>query len=78
MCGTPSVVTNVCGVSEWLDSVISVDPSVSSLEGGIKKILRTRQNKLGKKARKEAEEFSWVKIVGSLEKVYKEIMKCSD
>jgi glycosyltransferase involved in cell wall biosynthesis len=77
MCGTPSVVTKVCGVSEWLDNVILVDPSVSSLEGGIKEIFRMRRNKLGKKARKEAEEFSWDKIVGRIEKVYEEVVNCS-
>ena len=74
MCSTPSVVTNVCGVSEWLDNIILVEPNVNSIERGIKRGLK--QKKLGKNARVEIKQrFSWGEILPKVEDIYEEMME---
>lgn len=62
VCGTPCVATNVCGVTEWMNNVIKVNPDVKSISNGIKEGLES--NMLGDKAREEViENFSWESIV---------------
>lgn len=71
--GTPCVVTNVCGVSEYMDNIIKVNPDIDSIKEGIEKALQMK--KLGKNARKEVlKKFSWEKITKTIETTYDEII----
>ena len=72
-CGTPSVVTKVCGVSEWMENVITVDPYAESIKIGIQQGLEN--TKLGKKAAIEVnKKFSWDTIVDKYILVYSEML----
>lgn len=80
-CGTPAVVTNVCGVSEWLniDCTATVEPSVNGIATGIQRILRQHpdgQCDSGYEYIKEA--FSWESIAKQTALVYSDIVppKC--
>jgi len=74
VCGTPCVATNVCGVTEWMENVIKVDPDVKSIKAGIEKGLKS--STLGDKARKEVvESLGWDSIVeNDLVPVYEDII----
>jgi len=61
-CGTPCVATNVCGVTEWMDNVIMVNPDTKSIRRGIEKGLKAKE--LGEESREEViEKLSWDAIV---------------
>lgn len=36
-CGTPCVASNVCGVTEWMDDIIKVNPNEESIVKGVEK-----------------------------------------
>ncbi|MDD3492548.1 MAG: glycosyltransferase [Candidatus Thermoplasmatota archaeon] len=50
-CGLPSVVTNVCGVTEWMENIITIEPTVESIKRGIKEGLKNKE--IGTKAMAE-------------------------
>jgi len=72
---TPCVVTNVCGVSEWMENIIKVDPDIESLSNGIEKGLNSK--KLGEEAREEViRKFTWDAIVeNKLIPIYEKILE---
>ena len=77
-CGTPTIVTNVCGVSEWLNSVESVDPDVNSLYEKLLEMLKISESeriKIGKKAQHEVKKLSWENVVEKLEKIYQGVLE---
>jgi len=77
-CGTPTIVTNVCGVSEWLDSLELIDPDVNSLYGKILEMLEISEServKMGKKAQQEVRNLSWENVVENIEKIYQAIVE---
>jgi len=75
-CSTPTIVTNVCGVSEWLNSIEVVDPRPNALYQELLRILGKSEGErieMGKKSRMEVERFSWEEIVKKLEEIYHEV-----
>ncbi|MCD6099028.1 MAG: glycosyltransferase [Candidatus Marinimicrobia bacterium] len=77
-CGTPTIVTNVCGVSEWLSSVESVDPEINSLYEKLIEMLKISESeriKMGEKAQHEVRNLSWENVVERIEKIYQEILE---
>jgi len=76
-CGTPTIVTNMCGVSEWLKSIEVVDPNPHALYIKLLEILNKPESErieMGKKAREEAENLSLDMIAENLERIYQEIL----
>jgi len=77
-CGTPTIVTNVCGVSEWLNSVESVEPEVNSLYEKLLEMLKISESeriKMGERAQHEVRNLSWENVVERIEKIYQEILE---
>jgi len=73
-CGTNCVVTDVCGVTDWMDNLIKVTPSVGDVKKGIGMALGNE--KIGKKARDEVfKKFDWNTIVeNNLISIYEKII----
>jgi len=74
-CGTPSVVTKVCGVSEWMKNIQTVEPNVSSLGKGIIDILKDNPSKKGEKAKEETKNLTWDRIAEKSVSIYKETIQ---
>ncbi len=72
--GTSCVVTNVCGVTEWVDNIIEVDPNIKSIEKGVIEGLSDKE--IGKKAQKEVtQKVSWNSVVENyLIPIYRNIL----
>jgi len=79
-CGTPVIVTNNCGVSEWIadDLVYVVEYNKDQLRKAMMfKILSDEElrRRFGEGGRKLVrEEFDWDKIILDIEKVYNEVV----
>lgn len=79
--GRPVIATRVGGIPEWLDDCKTgylVEPGNSKqIAEKVIKLLSDRKllEQMGKNARKKAEQFSIVKHVEKLEKVYSEVIK---
>jgi glycosyltransferase involved in cell wall biosynthesis len=73
-CGIPTVVTNVCGISDWMDNLIIVDPSSNSIKNGIIKALSKDGKKIGEKGKIESKKFDWKKISNTLLVNYEKIL----
>jgi len=76
-CGTPTIVRNVCGVSEWLNSVEVADPNYNALYQKLLEILSKPESErieMGEKSREEAKKFSWDAIAENLDKIYQDIL----
>ena len=76
-CGTPVIVTNNCGVSEWIGDNVGyvVEYDKEQLQDAIFKILSDEE--LGKRFGEEGErlvreEFGWEKVVRKVEKLYRD------
>ena len=73
-CGTPVIVTNNCGVSEYLNSEVSyiVEYNEKQLSDAILNILTDEKKriKMSVKAKKFVRNFSWEKVVDKIEKIY--------
>ena len=78
-CGTPSVITNVCGISEWLGrgAAIIVKPEANALYQGILKILKNERlrNHMIERAKQSAFSLSWSEVVKRIEEVYADVMQ---
>ena len=79
-CGTPVIVTDRCGVSEWVNSNVGyvVEYDENQLRDAIFKVLsdvepRVRFGEGGRRLIKEY--FSWDKIILDVEKIYEQIIK---
>lgn len=73
-CGTPVVVTNVCGVSEWLDGYTEgVPPTSQAIRQEIENILNSSQStsSLQQFIHKE---FSWESVAAKTEDIYNTIL----
>jgi glycosyltransferase involved in cell wall biosynthesis len=78
-CGTPAIMTNNCGVSDWLSAEISetVPPSVPSITTAIQDLLSApeKMRKMGESGRQIAlENFDWSRVRRDTENVYKDIL----
>ncbi len=74
---TPVVVTNSCGVSEWLSSAEIINPTVDSLYVKLSEILKKSKSenlKSKRRMKKDVEKFSWETIVDRIESIYYEIV----
>lgn len=73
-CEVPVVLTNVCGVSEWVDqsSCNIVKPKADDLYRGIKSVIETPPSISQKNI---FNKFSWTIITEKLEKIYKESVR---
>lgn len=75
-CGTPAVMTDTCGVSEWVnhESCRSVAPTPSSLCNGIESVLNDSSSakSLSQYAR---EHFTWDAVAEDTEAIYKEVVQ---
>ncbi|MHA1286386.1 MAG: glycosyltransferase, partial [Candidatus Thorarchaeota archaeon] len=71
MCKTSSVVTDVCGVTEYLDNIFLTKPSIPSIRNGIVRALE--ESDVGSRIRNEViQKFDWKKIIRMVERVYEE------
>lgn len=74
-CGTPAVVTNVSGVTEWIEhqSCRVVTPTVSDLKGGIESLLNSPVPESA--TRKYIfENFTWDTVAERTESIYNELI----
>lgn len=73
-CGTPTVVTEVCGVADWLDheSCLTVSPDPPAIRTGIEEILRDSLSEDSIR-RYVRENFAWKAVAADLESVYSEV-----
>jgi len=77
-CGTPTIVTNVCGISEWLNSLEPVDPDVNSLYKKLLEMLKISESErieMREKTHDEVRNLSWENVVERIEKIYREILE---
>lgn len=75
---TPVIITNSCGVSEWLNSAEIIDPTVNSLYIKLLEILEKQGSEnlaIKRRMKKDIEKFSWKTIVDKIEAVYYEILE---
>jgi glycosyltransferase involved in cell wall biosynthesis len=78
-CGTPVIVTNNCGVSEWISGDVGyvVESNEEELCNALREVLQNEQlsEKLGSNGEKLVkEEFGWDKGILRLEKLYEAIV----
>lgn len=78
-CGTPVIVTNTCGVSEWISKDLGyvVECNEEGLFGALSEILQNEQlsKKLGSNGKKLVEqEFGLDKSILRLEKLYEDVV----
>ena len=74
---TPVIVTNSCGISEWLSSAEIINPTVDSLYVKLSEILKKSKSenlKSKRRMKKDVEKFSWETIVDRIESIYYEIV----
>ena len=73
-CGTPVIVTNNCGVSEYLNNEVSyiIEFDEKQLSDALLNILTDEKKriKMSEKARKFVRNFSWEKVVDRIERIY--------
>jgi glycosyltransferase involved in cell wall biosynthesis len=82
-CGTPVIVTNTCGVSEWISEDLGyvVECNEEGLFGALSEILQNEQlsKKLGSNGKKLVEqEFGLDKSILRLEKLYEDVVSEND
>ena len=78
-CGTPVVVTNVCGVSEWIDDDVGyvVECNRTQLYNALYKMLTDDgKEHMSEYAKKFAREFSWNDIIEKYEREYQSLTNC--
>lgn len=76
-CGTPAVVTDVCGVVEYLPERFStpVEPSDSDLEEGIRKLLEDPDLDRKESLSFIDSELSWMAVAEQFESIYQQLIE---
>jgi len=71
-CGTPVVVTNVCGISEWLDhdSCRTVEPTSQAIGGGLESTLNKEPSSFESIRQYVLTNFRWEAIAEDTESMY--------
>ena len=78
-CGTPVIVTNRCGIAEWINSNVGyvVEYDKEELRNALFKVLNDEglRRRFGEEGKKLVmEEFGWDRIILDIEKVYNEVI----
>lgn len=81
-CGTPIIVTNNCGVSEWINNDVGyiVEYDKNQFQNNIVNILKDEKlrDKIGEEGRRFViEKFGWDKIIEKIEDVYTSTINAS-
>ena len=78
-CGTPTIVTNRCGVAEWIKNVACViDYDAEQLQSAMRYILQSahRRGEMGRKSLKMVvEQYNMDRVADDLEKTYRACLK---
>jgi glycosyltransferase involved in cell wall biosynthesis len=73
-CGTPSIITNRCGISKMIEKIgLVIDYDKNQLKEAILKLLsdESLKRKLGEKGKKMVlEKYGWQNIIKDIEKIY--------
>jgi glycosyltransferase involved in cell wall biosynthesis len=75
-CGTLTVATNVCGVTEWLSNeyLEVCEPNLSSLQNSIRTHLETQPNPSQRDLARDLESFEWGEIAERYESLYENVL----
>jgi glycosyltransferase involved in cell wall biosynthesis len=77
-CGTPTIVSNGCGASEWLNTIITTNPTRLGLYRALKKLLLLSDNEremLGFKSQTEIKKLSIRNVTKDAENIYYNMLR---